>query len=127
MRYDLRTEIEGMISLGVRVYDLRETHSIGLAKTHLQHVFTAAVINIVRLTAYLRGRIHVKLRLWLSGCACLAVDFANKAHYLSQAKPSDGSHRPRSLGMMAARVQEIIDRKRVLWVPKGAGCFVAMT
>ncbi len=35
-----------------RVVDLRRTRYIGLAKTHLQHVVTAAATNVLRLVAW---------------------------------------------------------------------------
>ncbi len=41
------------LSQGVRAYELREIRYIGLAKTHLQHIMTAAAINIVRIVAWL--------------------------------------------------------------------------
>jgi transposase len=41
--------------LGVRAYGLRQARYRGLAKTHLQHVATAAAINIVRLADWLNG------------------------------------------------------------------------
>jgi Transposase DDE domain len=41
--------VEGTVSQGVRVCDLHRARSIGLAKTHLQHVLTAAALNVVRL------------------------------------------------------------------------------
>jgi transposase len=52
-RYAQRAGIEGTLSQGVRAFELRETRYIGLAKTRLQHVFTAAAINIVRLMDWL--------------------------------------------------------------------------
>jgi transposase len=46
--YRKRAGIEGSFSQGVRTFGLRQTRYIGLSKTHLQNVFTAAAINIVR-------------------------------------------------------------------------------
>ena len=40
----------------MRVSDLRHCRYRGLAKTHLQHVATAAAINIGRVVAYLDGK-----------------------------------------------------------------------
>ncbi|WP_414475302.1 transposase [Microvirga sp. M2] len=40
--------IEGTISAGVRVLHLRRSRYIGLAETHLQHVLTAAAMNLIR-------------------------------------------------------------------------------
>jgi len=42
-------DIEGTISQGVHVCDLRHARYRGLIKTHLQHVFTAIAINVARL------------------------------------------------------------------------------
>lgn len=52
-RYKIRAGVEGTISQGVRTFDLRRTRYIGLAKTHLQHVATAAAINLSRVVAWL--------------------------------------------------------------------------
>ena len=46
--YDARAGVEGTLSQGLRVCDLRHARYIGLAKTHLQHVLTAAALNLVR-------------------------------------------------------------------------------
>jgi transposase len=54
-RYGLRAGVEGTFSQGVRAFGLRHCRYIGLAKTHLQHVLTAAAINIVRFDAWLTG------------------------------------------------------------------------
>lgn len=48
-QYAPRAGIEGTISQGVRVNDLRRSRYIGLAKTHLQHLAIAAAINLSRL------------------------------------------------------------------------------
>jgi IS5 family transposase len=53
--YQRRAGIEGTISAGVRVLHLRRSRYIGLAKTHLQHVLTAAAMNLIRLGAWLAG------------------------------------------------------------------------
>jgi transposase len=53
-RYAKRAGIEGTLSQGIRTFELRETRYIGLAKTHLQHLLTAAAINIVRLMDWLQ-------------------------------------------------------------------------
>ncbi len=45
-------DIEGTISQGVHVCDLRHARYRGLIKTHLQHVFTAIAINVARLVAW---------------------------------------------------------------------------
>src|SRR5918912_1238650 len=53
--YRQRAGIEGTLSQGVRVMALRRARYIGLAKVHLQHVLTAAALNLVRLAAWLTG------------------------------------------------------------------------
>jgi hypothetical protein len=42
-------------SQGVRAMGLRRARYLGLTKTHLQHVLTAAAINLVRLGSWLAG------------------------------------------------------------------------
>jgi transposase len=54
-RYRKRAGVEGTISQGTRAFDLRQTRYIGLAKTHLQHLFTAAAINLARAVLWLQG------------------------------------------------------------------------
>jgi len=54
--YGLRAGIEGTISQGVRVMGLRRSRYHGLARTHLQHVATAAAINVVRVVDWVSGR-----------------------------------------------------------------------
>ena len=51
--YNQRAGIEGTISQGVRRSALRQSRYIGLAKTHLQHIFMAAALNLCRLDAWL--------------------------------------------------------------------------
>lgn len=53
--YAQRAGIEGTISQGVRAFGLRQTRYRGLARTHLQHVATAAAVNVVRLADWLNG------------------------------------------------------------------------
>ena len=53
--YALRAGIEGTISQGIRAFELRDCRYIGLAKTHLQHILTAAAINLNRISAWLEG------------------------------------------------------------------------
>jgi transposase len=53
--YALRSGIEATISQGVRAFDLRRSRYIGQPRTHLQHVATAAAINLVRVEAWLDG------------------------------------------------------------------------
>jgi len=51
--YARRAGIEGTISQGVRAYGLRRAKYIGAAKTHLQHVLTAAAVDFVRVAQWL--------------------------------------------------------------------------
>jgi len=51
--YARRAGIEGTISQGVRAFGLRRAKYIGAAKTHLQHILTAAAIDFVRVAAWL--------------------------------------------------------------------------
>jgi transposase len=52
-KYRRRAGIEGAISQGVRGLDLRRARYIGLTKVHLQHVATAAAINLARVANWL--------------------------------------------------------------------------
>ena len=52
-KYKQRAGIEGTLSQAVRVGDIRYARYAGLAKTHLQHLATAAGINLARITAWL--------------------------------------------------------------------------
>jgi transposase len=61
-RYHRRAGIEGTLSQGVRAFELRRTRYCGLAKTRLQHVATAAAMNLMRLDAWLRGNPHAGTR-----------------------------------------------------------------
>ena len=54
--YALRQGVEGTISQAVRAFGLRHTRYRGLAKTGLQHVATAAALNLDRLAAWLIER-----------------------------------------------------------------------
>lgn len=42
---------------------LRRSRYIGQERTHLQHVATAAAINVIRLMRWLNGEPHAKTRL----------------------------------------------------------------
>ena len=53
--YRKRAGIEGTISLGVRKMGLRKSRYIGLARTSLQHIVTAAAINLYRIFDWLTG------------------------------------------------------------------------
>ncbi len=51
----VRAGVEGTISQAVRGFGLRRSRYIGHAKTHLQHVATAAAMNLGRMTKWLGG------------------------------------------------------------------------
>lgn len=51
--YAVRAGVEGTLSQGVRVSDMRRSRYLGLAKTHLQHLATAAAMNLLRVAAWL--------------------------------------------------------------------------
>jgi IS5 family transposase len=51
-RYAARTGVEGTIHQAVSTTGARRTRYVGLAKTHLAHVLTAAAINLNRLDAW---------------------------------------------------------------------------
>jgi transposase len=53
--YAVRAGIEGTLSQGVRGFGLRRCRYVGLAKARLQHVATAAAINVYRLSDWLGG------------------------------------------------------------------------
>jgi transposase len=45
--------VEGTISQGVRAFGLRKARYLGNAKVHLQHILTAAAMNLARLFAWI--------------------------------------------------------------------------
>lgn len=51
--YNQRAGIEGTLSQGVRGFGLRRSRYVGLAKTHLQHVFIATAMNLCRIINWL--------------------------------------------------------------------------
>lgn len=53
--YARRAGIEGTISQGTRRCGLRRSRYVGLARTHLGHVLTAAALNFVRVADWLAG------------------------------------------------------------------------
>jgi transposase len=61
-RYQQRAGVEGTLSQGVRAFGLRRTRYRGLPKTHVQHIATAAAINIDRLVAWLDERPRAQTR-----------------------------------------------------------------
>ena len=54
-RYARRAGVEGTLSQAIHVCGLRRAKYIGLAKTRLQHIITAAALNVVRAGAWLAG------------------------------------------------------------------------
>src|SRR3954466_7648685 len=61
-RYRRRAGIEGTLSQGVRAFGLRRSRYLGLAKTGLQQVCTAAAINVSRVVHWVNGRPRAKTR-----------------------------------------------------------------
>ncbi|MCB0257105.1 MAG: transposase, partial [Anaerolineae bacterium] len=61
-QYAMRAGVEGTISQAVRGFGLRECRYIGLAKTHLQHILTAAAINFSRLDGWFTGAKQAQTR-----------------------------------------------------------------
>ena len=60
--YKRRAGVEGTLSQGVRAFGLRCARYRGLAKTRLQHVATAAAMNVDRIVAWLDARPRAKTR-----------------------------------------------------------------
>jgi transposase len=52
-RYAVRAGVEGTISQAVRTCGMRRARYLGLSKVHLQHLLTAAALNLVRTAAWL--------------------------------------------------------------------------
>jgi hypothetical protein len=51
--YAKRAGVEGTIAQGVRLCEVRRSRYVGLTRTHLQHVMTAAAMNVVRMLHWL--------------------------------------------------------------------------
>jgi transposase len=60
--YAKRAGIEGTLSQGVRAFGLRRSRYIGLAKTHLQQVASAAALNLDRLATWFMHRPRAQTR-----------------------------------------------------------------
>jgi transposase len=60
--YAKRAGVEGTISQGVRRCDIRHARYRGLPKTRLQHLATAAALNLVRVADWLDETPHAKTR-----------------------------------------------------------------
>jgi hypothetical protein len=56
-------ELKGQFLFGVRAFGLRKARYTGLAKVQLQHILSAAAINVVRMVAWLQGMPHAKTRI----------------------------------------------------------------
>jgi transposase len=69
--YARRSGVEGTISQGTRRSDLRHARYVGLAKTHLQHVFTAVAIDLMRVADWLDSTQRAQTR--CSRFAALAI------------------------------------------------------
>ncbi|MGV9773336.1 transposase [Streptosporangium sp. NPDC003464] len=54
-RYQARQGIEGTVSQAVNGFRVRRSRYHGTAKTHLQHLLTAAAMNLTRIDAWLTG------------------------------------------------------------------------
>jgi len=54
--YALRSGVEGTVRQAVAVTGSRRARYRGLAKTHLEHVYAAVALNLIRLTAWWHGR-----------------------------------------------------------------------
>ena len=61
-QYAPRAGIESTHAQGLRRCGLRQSRYIGLAKTHLQHLATAAALNVVRIGEWLAGTPHAPTR-----------------------------------------------------------------
>jgi transposase len=60
--YDDRSGIEGTLSQAVRCNDLRRSRYLGLAKTNLQHILSAAALNLCRVVDWLSDRLPAQTR-----------------------------------------------------------------
>jgi transposase len=58
----VRAGVEGTLSQGVRAFGMRRSRYIGLAKTGLQQVCTAAALNATRIVPWLAGTPRAKTR-----------------------------------------------------------------
>jgi transposase len=53
--YAARAGVEGTHAQAISRCGLRRSRYVGLAKTHLQHVITAAAVNLVRVAEWFAG------------------------------------------------------------------------
>lgn len=61
--YAARAGIEGTLSQGIRLGDLRTTRYRGLAKTRLQQILIAVAVSLLRVVAWLQERPRARTRL----------------------------------------------------------------
>jgi transposase len=61
-RYEDRSRIEGTISQALRCNQLRRSRYSGLPKTHLQHILSAAALNLCRVVDWLSDRLRSPTR-----------------------------------------------------------------
>lgn len=61
--YNKRAGVEGTVSQAVRKFGVRKSRYRGLQKTHLQHLATAAAINLKRVSSWLAGEIPEQTRI----------------------------------------------------------------
>ena len=61
--YKKRAGVEGTISQAVGVLGMRRTRYRGLGKVHLQHLLTAAAMNLMRVVDWLNGKKRATTRL----------------------------------------------------------------
>lgn len=62
-KYKKRAGIEGTISQGTRAFDLRRSRYLGLAKTHLKNLATAAAMNLTRVAVwFMNGQMKTQRR-----------------------------------------------------------------
>jgi transposase len=61
-QYKKRAGVEGTISQGVRAFELRRARYVGLAKVKVQHLATAAAINLKRYAVWLEDTITPRPR-----------------------------------------------------------------
>jgi transposase len=54
--------VEGTLSQGTRAFGLRRARSIGQASIHLQHLLTAAALNVARVGLWLTGAPRARTR-----------------------------------------------------------------
>jgi transposase len=86
--YKQRAGVEGTLSQGVRAFGRRRTRYRGVEKTHVQHIATAAAINIDRIVAWLEERPRAQTR--TSRFAALAPACTRSAP--SETRPGEDLH-----------------------------------